>query len=79
MSCVERFVIFRLYNLSGRCFYYCAKKIYNNCPSKPNFDHKDHILLEEDKLKIVWGPADIERWLQVAVILGKLVHFGEVC
>ena len=38
------------------------EKFYEIC--KPNFEHKDHIQLEEDKMKIVWGPADIERWLQ---------------
>ena len=38
------------------------EKFYEIC--KPNFENKDHMLLEEDKMKIVWGPADIERWLQ---------------
>ena len=39
------------------------EKFYEIC--KPNLELKEHITLEEDKLKIVWGPADIERWLQV--------------
>ena len=38
------------------------ENFYEIC--KPNFEQKDHIQLEEDKMKIVWGPADIERWLQ---------------
>lgn len=38
------------------------EKFYEIC--KPNLELKDNILLEEDKLKIVWSPADIERWLQ---------------
>lgn len=38
------------------------EKFYEIC--KPNMDLREHLILEEDKLKIVWGPADIERWLQ---------------
>ena len=28
---------------------------------------KSTVQQEEDKLKIMWGPADIERWLQTGV------------
>ena len=31
---------------------------------RPNLDPREHLLLEEDKLKISWKPADIERWLR---------------
>ena len=32
---------------------------------KPNEEIKFKLVVqEEDKLKIMWGPADIERWLQ---------------
>lgn len=30
---------------------------------RPNMDISKHIQLEEDKVKIMWKPADIERWL----------------
>eukprot|EP00094_Tigriopus_californicus_P000663 TCALIF_00641-PA protein Name:"Similar to COL7A1 Collagen alpha-1(VII) chain (Homo sapiens)" AED:0.27 eAED:0.30 QI:0/0/0/0.33/1/1/3/0/786 len=30
---------------------------------RPNMDPSKHIQLEEDKVKIMWKPADIERWL----------------
>ena len=35
---------------------------YDIC--KPSIDLTDKLKLEEDKLKVVFGPADIERWLQ---------------
>ena len=31
---------------------------------KPNIDMTQKLVLEEDKLKVKFGPADIERWLQ---------------
>ena len=31
---------------------------------KPKFDHISGFQLEEDKLKVFFGPCDIERWLQ---------------
>ncbi len=30
---------------------------------RPKFDPKDSLKLEEDKMKVSWKPADIERWL----------------
>ena len=32
---------------------------------KPNIDLTQSLELEEDKVKVKFGPADIERWLQV--------------
>ena len=31
---------------------------------RPNFRIEDHLKVEEDKVKISWEPADIERWLK---------------
>ncbi len=31
---------------------------------KPNIDMTDKLEVEEDKLKVIFGPSDIERWLQ---------------
>lgn len=37
-------------------------KFYEIC--KPNMDLSGSLILEEDKLKVIWKPADIEVWLQ---------------
>lgn len=34
---------------------------------KPNVDIVDKVVLEEDKLKVKWGPSTIERWLQSGI------------
>ncbi len=34
---------------------------YDLC--KPNIDLTNHLVLEEDKLKVSWKPADIELWM----------------
>ena len=34
---------------------------------RPNLDATDKLFLEEDKVKVKFGPADIERWLQHGV------------
>ena len=38
---------------------------------KPSIDLTHDLVLEEDKVKVKFGPADIERWLQVT----NLVQF----
>ena len=42
---------------------------YDIC--KPNIDVTEKLELEEDKLKVIFGPADIERWLQSGVKASK--------
>jgi hypothetical protein len=34
---------------------------------KPNIDPALQLELEEDKLKVIWAPADIEKWLQTGI------------
>ena len=52
----------RLVIANQRTTFISDETFYEIC--RPNFDLRDHLTLEEDKLKIIWCPADIERWLQ---------------
>lgn len=38
---------------------------------QPKFNADDHLKVEEDKVKISWHPADIERWLRTGQRLSR--------
>jgi hypothetical protein len=45
---------------------------------KPNIDLVSNLKLFEDKVKVTWSPADIERWLQTATQRSIVVDCYEV-
>ena len=51
-----------IFFLSCRVLTHSDDKFYQIC--RPKLDPKDSIHLEEDKIKVSWRSADIERWLQ---------------
>ncbi len=44
---------------------------------RPKFDPGDSLELEEDKLKVSWRPADIERWLHTGSVRSRYRGGGE--
>ena len=55
----------KLPRLHSRVLTHSNDTFYEIC--RPNLDATDKLFLEEDKVKVKFGPADIERWLQNGV------------